>query len=212
MRVQDGRTGVLVLASDRPQADLGEGIEVAAVIAAQGMTAYDKAVLFNQVQTLAVKDELTGIANRRRFFEIAGRDLAAAIRHDRPLTVLMVDIDHFKRVNDTHGHATGDDVIRVVATRLAERIRQTDVIGRYGGEEFALLLQGAGPETVLPERLRASICDTPIPTRTGDLTVTVSIGLAFRHPDDSDLEGLLSRADRKLYEAKENGRNQVRGE
>ncbi len=212
MRIHDGRIGTLVLSSDQPQADLGEGIEVAAVLAAQGMTAYDKAVLFMRVEALAVKDEMTGIANRRRFFEVAARDLAAASRHDRPLTVLMVDIDHFKRVNDTYGHATGDDVIRTVATRLAERIRQTDVIGRYGGEEFALLLQNTGQENVLPERLRASIADEPIQTRSGDLTVTVSIGLAYRTAADTDIESLLSRADKQLYRAKESGRNQVCGD
>jgi len=212
MRIQSGQTGSLVLASDQPQVDLGEGIEVAAALAAQGMTAYDKAILFMQVQMLAVKDELTGIANRRRFFEVAARDLAAAARHDRPLTVLMVDIDHFKQVNDTYGHATGDDVIRIVATRLADQIRQTDVIGRYGGEEFALLLQDAGPGNLLPERLRMSICDEPIRTRSGELTVTVSIGLAFRTADDLDIESLLSRADGELYRAKEAGRNRVCGD
>jgi diguanylate cyclase (GGDEF)-like protein len=212
MRIHDGRTGILVLGTDDAQSQLTEGIEVAAVIAAQGMTAYDKAVLFNRVQALAVKDELTGIANRRRFFEVAGRDLAAAARRNRELTVLMVDIDHFKQVNDTYGHATGDDVIRIVATRLADRVRQTDVIGRYGGEEFALLLQDAGPGNVLPERLRASISDEPIETRSGELSVTVSIGLAFRMPEDTEIEALLSRADRQLYRAKELGRNQVCGD
>jgi diguanylate cyclase (GGDEF)-like protein len=211
MKVQDGRTGIMVLASNRANVNLGDSIEVAAVIGAQGMTAYDKAVLFKQVQELAVVDELTSIANRRRFFEIATRDLAAARRHDRQLTVLMVDIDHFKRVNDAHGHATGDDVIRIVAGRLAEQIRQTDVIGRYGGEEFALLLQDAGPGNLLPERLRASIADAPIETRTGPLKVTVSIGLAYREPDDADIEALLSRADKELYRAKELGRNRVCG-
>lgn len=212
LRIHDGRMGVLVIASQQPQADLGEGLEVAAVLGAQGMTAYDKAVLFMKVQALAVQDELTGIANRRRFFELATRDLAAAIRHNRRLSVLMVDIDHFKQVNDTYGHATGDDVIRVVAARLAAQIRLTDVIGRYGGEEFALLLQDAGPGTPLPERLRTSICAEPIQTRSGDLTITVSIGLAFRTAADTDIEALLSRADNELYRAKGNGRNQICGD
>jgi len=123
----------------------------------------------------------------------------------------MVYNHHYKRVNDAHGHATGDDVIRIVAGRLAEQIRQTDVIGRYGGEEFALLLQDAGPGNLLPERLRASIADAPIETRTGPLKVTVSIGLAYREPDDADIEALLSRADKELYRAKELGRNRVCG-
>jgi diguanylate cyclase (GGDEF)-like protein len=212
IHIHNGRISSLVMASEQPQANLGENVEVAAVIATQGKTAYEKAVLFKQVQALAVRDELTGIANRRRFFEVATRDLAAAARHDRQLTVLMVDIDHFKRVNDTYGHATGDDVIKTVAARLAEHIRQTDVIGRYGGEEFALLLQDAGPGNVLPERLRRSICDAPIESRSGRLSVTVSIGLAFRTGEDIDIEALLSRADAQLYRAKELGRNQVCGD
>lgn len=201
--------GVLVLVSHRVEVDLGAAIEVAAALAAQGMTAYDKASLFKQVQELAVADELTGIANRRRFFEVALRDLAAAARHGRQLTALMVDIDHFKRVNDTHGHATGDDVIRIVAARLGAQVRQTDILGRYGGEEFALLLQDAGPGNDLPERLRACIADEPISTRSGPIDITVSIGLAYLTEADIDMEIFLARADQALYRAKNEGRNRV---
>jgi eukaryotic-like serine/threonine-protein kinase len=209
LRSRSANLGVLVLVSHRVEVDLGKAIEVAAALAAQGMTAYDKASLFKQVQELAVADELTGIANRRRFFEVASRDLAAASRHGRHLTALMVDIDHFKRVNDTHGHATGDDVIRTVAARLGAQVRQTDILGRYGGEEFALLLQDAGPGIDLPERLRACIADESINTRSGPVDVTVSVGLAYLTSQDVDIETFLARADQALYRAKREGRNRV---
>lgn len=201
--------GLLVLASDAPQARLDDQLEVASALVAQGMTAHDRATLFAQVQALAVADELTGIANRRRFFEVAARDLTAAARSSRPLCVLMVDIDHFKRVNDTYGHPTGDDVIREVSRRLAEGIRSSDLIGRYGGEEFSIVLQDAASGTRLPDRLRSRVADEPIPTRSGPLDVTVSIGLAFLEGSDDQLETLLARADAALYRAKQNGRNQV---
>jgi diguanylate cyclase (GGDEF)-like protein len=209
MQIRSGKIGSLVLSSDQPQASLGEMAEVAAVLGAQGMTAYEKSVLFKKVEELSVADELTGIANRRRFFEVATRDLAAAARHKRPLTALMVDIDHFKRVNDGYGHATGDDVIRIVASRLRAQVRQTDILGRYGGEEFALLLQDAGPGNDLPERLRACIADEQIETRTGPMAITVSIGLAYLSEEDENISHFLARADAALYRAKNEGRNRV---
>jgi diguanylate cyclase (GGDEF)-like protein len=203
------RTGVLVLGSRSAGARIGEHAELASALVTQGMTAYDRATLFAQVQALAVIDELTGIANRRQFMQVAERDIAAAVRAGRPLAALMVDIDHFKLVNDTHGHPTGDDVIRTVASRLAGQIRTTDLIGRYGGEEFAAVLQDAQLGPTLPDRLRTSISEQPIDTRSGPLSVTVSIGVARLQDDDANLKDLLARADQALYEAKRTGRNRV---
>ncbi|MBT0771841.1 diguanylate cyclase [Kineosporia sp. J2-2] len=208
MRSRRADLGVLLVRSTGNGA-LSENITTAAVLAAQGMSAYDNSTLFQQVQNLAVVDELTGVPNRRRFFEVGARDLAGARRHGRRLTALMIDIDHFKRVNDTYGHPTGDDVIKTVAERFREQIRKTDVLGRYGGEEFAVLLQDAGEDNTLPERLRACIAEEPVMTRTGPLDITVSVGMTYLTEEDSTVEALLARADQGLYKAKEGGRNRV---
>ncbi|GAB6903168.1 diguanylate cyclase [Kineosporia succinea] len=207
LRATDIDLGVLVLAAG--EGDLRESTDLATALVAQAMTAYDRAALFERVQELAVVDELTQLANRRRFFEIATRDLEAAQRQDRPLVGMMLDIDHFKRVNDTHGHPTGDDVIAEVARRLAAEVRSTDVLGRYGGEEFAVLQQGDDPELELAERLRACVAETPVPTRTGPLDITISVGVARLERGDEDVAALLARADQGLYQAKQDGRNRV---
>ena len=210
LRSRTSDVGVLVLGSTDP-IGLVHQVGVASALVAQGLTAFDNASLFARVQNLAVVDELTGIANRRRFLEMAERDLVAAGRHSRPLSAMMIDIDHFKRINDTYGHPTGDDVIREVAARLAAHARRTDLVGRYGGEEFSLVLPETGLLTCqdLAERLRSAIADEQVATRTGPLDVTVSIGTASRQPGDTDLITLLSRADQALYEAKNAGRNRV---
>jgi diguanylate cyclase (GGDEF)-like protein len=123
---------------------------------------------------------------------------------------MMVDIDHFKAINDEYGHQVGDEVIQVVARRLSRLALPGDVLGRYGGEEFALLVRDPGPDpSAAAERLRAAVADTPVATRAGALDVTVSVGAASLRADDTDIGTLLGRADRNLYEAKRAGRNRV---
>jgi diguanylate cyclase (GGDEF)-like protein len=212
LRARDVDLGVLAIACAAADGEPHNETEVAAALVAQGMTAYDNASLFVRVHELANRDELTGIANRRSFFQDAERALAAAQRQSRPVVAMMLDIDHFKRVNDNHGHPSGDDVIREVARRLMEQCRDTDIAGRYGGEEFVLVL----PDADLPggyrvaERLRERIAGEPLPTRTGPLPVTISIGLAEATATD-DLAEVLARADEALYRAKRDGRNRTCG-
>jgi diguanylate cyclase (GGDEF)-like protein len=202
--------GVLLIAADRPDA-MSEGqVKIASALAGQGMTAYENAQLFSQVRRLATIDGLTGLYNRRHFFAEATGHFRVARRYDRPLAAIMVDVDHFKKINDAHGHPVGDEVIRVVAHRLRTSVRDTDVLGRYGGEEFALLTPESGPAAEqLAERLRQEIGDEPVPTPVGPLPVTISVGVAHLQAADADLDQLVARADTALYEAKENGRNRV---
>ena len=211
LRVRDTVAGLLLLTADQPASYGPAQADIAGVLANQGMTAYDNARLFAQAERLATTDALTGLANRRHFFTTALSGLALAHRQHRPLAAVMLDIDHFKQVNDVHGHYVGDQVIRAVAQRLAHGARTPDIVGRYGGEEFALILPDTGTEgaAILAERLRAAVADRPIDTDVGPLTVTVSIGIAQQTAEHTDVETLLNVADSALYQAKRAGRNQV---
>lgn len=166
-----------------------------------------EAELFHQAST----DALTGISNRRYFLARGEQELRRSRRFARPLAVMMVDIDHFKRINDAYGHAGGDHVLQEIVKACSASLRGTDAMGRLGGEEFAVLM----PETELQaamevaERLRAHIAGHAIAI--GDKTVrcTVSIGIAALQPQDSNIDRLLHRADQALYQAKHDGRDRV---
>ncbi|GAB3361305.1 MULTISPECIES: GGDEF domain-containing protein [Giesbergeria] len=157
-------------------------------------------------------DGLTGLCNRRHFFELGVRELSRATRHHRPVVVCMIDIDHFKQVNDTYGHAAGDKVLVVMARTLAQQLRDTDVLARLGGEEFAILLPDTPLEIAkeIAERLRTALADARVALDDGGLLhFTVSIGVALRHSSTTTLEQMLRSADVALYAAKTAGRNQV---
>jgi diguanylate cyclase (GGDEF)-like protein len=164
-----------------------------------------------RLEELAVTDQLTGVYNRRRLFEEGARVLDVCRRGGHPCSVLMLDLDHFKAVNDVHGHAAGDEVLKHVAATLGKHIRTSDVLARYGGEEFALVAPNSGlHETrLLAERLRHEVEQHEIPAGEKRLTVTVSIGVAESGPTETDLAGLFEQADKALYLAKQNGRNRV---
>lgn len=165
-----------------------------------------EAALSRQMEHLAQTDSLTGLFNRRAFYQRVDPLLEQAMRYDRPLSVIVIDIDHFKRVNDTHGHAIGDAVIAHVALTCSAMVRDADVFARFGGEEFVLLL----PETELPaavglgERLQEQVMQTTV----NDVHVTISAGVsALEGPETID--ALIARADQALYAAKSGGRNRV---
>lgn len=201
--------GVLIAGSTTRESFTDAELEIVGALVRQGAAAHDNAVLFSDVQRLATTDGLTGIANRRHFTELAQRHVRTAQRNHRPLSALMLDIDHFKRVNDTHGHATGDEVIKTVARILVNHLRDHDIVGRLGGEEFAAIMpEMHGDPTEAADRLRAAVQAATSPGRSGPVSVTISLGLAELKPDDT-LETLLSRADEALYRAKQQGRNQV---
>ncbi len=186
-----------------------------AAFTAQAALALQNAQLFEQVQTMAMTDPLTGSYNRRYFFELAERDFEYARRYSRPLALIMMDVDHFKLVNDTFGHLAGDLALRQVAEVCQARLRKTDLFARYGGEEFIVLLPETTKEAAssLAETLRDQVAEIEMETRRGSLRVTVSIGvseLTDGKDEEMTVEQLIEEADRALYRAKGGGRNQVR--
>lgn len=172
----------------------------------------------NQLQSEARTDPKTGIFNVRGWSESAERALARAARGGETLALLMIDLDHFKWINDTYGHPAGDDVLRTVAQTLDEITRPKDIIGRFGGEEFLILLPDVDSTAakVTAERIRTAIADQRIVTtdkRGGSALITgrtASIGVALLGVNGTTLEQLLQAADAAVYTAKEGGRNQVR--
>ncbi|WP_249998711.1 diguanylate cyclase [Actinoplanes sp. M2I2] len=206
----DEQFGVLLVGCGREDGITEAQAEVAAAIAGQGMTAYENARLFSQVRRMATVDGLTGLTNRNHFFAQAEAQLLVSRRRHEPVTAIMIDIDHFKNINDTYGHPVGDEVIRAVADRLRGAVRDGDLLGRYGGEEFAVLTpQAATTATGLAARLHRVVSGEPVPTAAGPLPVTISVGVAGSGGDDPDLRQLLTHADRALYEAKQTGRDRV---
>ena len=208
--VQDKTIGLLAIDSMEPNHFKEEGIQTAMEFANQVAIALENARIFRDTQTQAITDALTGVYNRRGLFELGEYEFDRARRINRPFSVMLFDIDHFKQVNDKHGHAVGDQVLHYLAMRCQQNSRTTDLVTRYGGEEFVLLL----PETnldaayMIAERLRQSIMNMPIITDAGGIQITVSAGVSEANNTDT-LTDLIEKADAALYKAKKKGRNCV---
>lgn len=214
LELAPGETSILLFAhhyaSARPEA------EKKLLLEAQGLVqrVLDHLVQFNKAQQLAEFDELTKAWNRRAFTGMATQQLQMAHRVGRHAAVLMIDIDFFKKVNDTYGHLVGDIVLAEVAARMQRSLRDGDILARFGGEEFVLLLLDAAPvnSMMVAERLRQAVAGSVIEADESSLQVTVSIGLCnleLEAEQAPDLEKLLHRADMALYHAKRTGRNRV---
>jgi diguanylate cyclase (GGDEF)-like protein len=164
-----------------------------------------------KLRQLADTDFMTGLMNRRSFLSVAEDTVAFCRRYKRNMATLMIDIDHFKKINDTHGHAAGDDAIKSIADIISQSIRTTDKAARFGGEEFVVLLREIDQETaiLLADRIRTSIESARV--RHGDtiIPITVSIGLALFDESDRDVQDVIERADQGLYVAKKTGRNRT---
>ncbi len=165
-----------------------------------------------ELQRQATTDPLTGLHNRRSFDRHFQRELNRARRNGTPLSLAVLDMDHFKKVNDSHGHNVGDEVLRAIAGLLKEEVREPDVCGRLGGEEFVVLLTDADKDAALAvaERLRQRIAGTPVQASGLTLALTVTVGVAELLPWEDDLAALTQRADEALYAGKRGGRNCVR--
>lgn len=164
-----------------------------------------------ELRHLATTDPLTGANNRRYFIDHASTEVKRSCRYGIPLAALMMDIDHFKKVNDTYGHEVGDEVLKKLVACCLKELRETDIFGRFGGEEFAALLTQTDQEGALLvcERLNKHLGKMSIHTDQGDINITVSIGLSMLSVDEPSIDSLLKRADAALYRAKNSGRNQV---
>lgn len=167
--------------------------------------------IMTRLMQLAETDVLTGALNRRRSLELGGREFERARRYGEDLSALMLDLDHFKNVNDTHGHEAGDEVLTTFASRCRAELRKVDLFGRLGGEEFVVLLPHCDVEqaAAVADRIRARVGGRPFGNGYMALRVTVSVGVAAMEPGDADLAALLRRADKALYAAKEGGRDRI---
>jgi diguanylate cyclase (GGDEF)-like protein len=181
-------------------------------LANQLAVALSNAASVRRLEELATTDGLTGCFNKRYFMEELERRLVAADRFKRNLALVITDIDHFKAVNDTYGHATGDVVIKELGQILLRLKRETDLVARFGGEEFCILCEetDAGGAVLLAERVREEVMNTVFQTEMGKLKVTCSLGVATFPIDAKDKDALFEASDRALYAAKHAGRNQVR--
>ena len=209
--IHDEVIGMLTLDCHETNRFHTDHIRLASAFADQVAVAIENARLFEKIQQFAMIDELTGQYNRRSFFKLAEQVLEYSKRSGRALSVLMIDIDRFKRVNDTYGHLAGDQVLREVAQRCRKALRSDDVLARYGGEEFVALLKQIQPEEAhkIAERLCNTVAAEPIVYRGEKITVTVSVGVANSDHTNSKLDSLLRHADAAQYIAKNTGGNRL---
>ncbi len=211
LKTSAGTLGVLSAQSYTPDMYTSEDLETLELLAANVSIAIENAQLFDKVQSMAITDPLTGLSNRRKFYENASLEFDKSRRYDRPLSVIMMDIDHFKKVNDSYGHAVGDQVLQGLAQLVKSNLRQVDFLARYGGEEFVIMM----PETALEEammiaeRLRENASEATLPTRAGNMVITISLGVVKLEDDCRNLEELLDRSDQAMYVSKRTGRNKV---
>ena len=210
--IRDQVIGMMAAQSCQPNFYNLEQIRLLETIATQAAIALENARIFKQMKQLAITNSLTGLYTRRHFTALGQVELERAMRYHHALAVIMVDIDQFKIINDTHGHSVGDQVLQTVAQICRSALRVSDILGRYGGEEFAIVLPETTPEgaQATAERIRFEISASAIVTTRGLVQVTASLGLVILSEEIVSLETLLDHADHAMYEAKQAGRNQVK--
>ena len=212
LAVESEIIGCISLNSHQANAFEAQDLQFFSVIGYQMAATLKHFQRFSSVKNMAIYDTLTSLHNRRYFEERLGLETQKSFRSGTPLAMIMVDIDHFKKVNDTFGHTEGDKVLREISYLLRSSVRKKDVVARYGGEEFILILPEATPEvsSIIAERIRRAVENTPFEVGNVRLKLTVSLGVSH-FPDDrpSSKEDLVRMADVALYDAKRGGRNRV---
>lgn len=203
--------GFLTIDHNQPNTYTQEHGILAQAFANQAALAIQNSRMFARIEHLAITDPLTGLYNRRHLFDLARREFNRYQRYHNDMAVIMCDIDHFTHVNNTYGHAIGDIVLQAISRRMTQNLRESDILGRYGGEEFMMVLTETAQSQAIEvaERLRSNIAHPPIPAEGHQISLTISIGVASATPNCPDLDTLIRHADQALYQAKENGRNRV---
>jgi diguanylate cyclase (GGDEF)-like protein len=213
LKIRDRILGTLNLASASSGAFTAEDFEILQRCGHLAAVAVENSQLYRQTREMSLIDALTGIYNHRHFKYLLGVEVGRAQRYARTMALLMMDVDNFKRINDTLGHPIGDQVLRGMARILGEGVRRSDVLARYGGEEFAVILQETDFEAAsgVAEKLCREVeAKAAFPDgRGGEVRATISVGLAFYPSDAVDGAALLARADEALYRAKQSGKNRV---
>jgi diguanylate cyclase (GGDEF)-like protein len=204
-------TGIIRMDSPVDFAYTQDDLRLLDIIADLGAVAVQNAALYSRTQELAIRDSLTGLAVRRYFIERLKEDIKRAARKKGTVSLLLMDVDHFKAYNDQYGHAMGDLVLKHVARLINSMVREGDILSRYGGEEMALLLFGADKKqaAIDAEEIRKHVEKSGLNLRRHALQVTLSIGISNYPEDAATEEGLIKAADERLYKAKEKGRNRV---
>ena len=207
----DNPLGFVTIESPQPGSFTNAHIRFAQALANEAAVALENAILFRELKRLSLTDPLTGLNNRRGFEHSAQQMVGVAIRHHRPLSVLMLDIDVFKKVNDTYGHGVGDQVLAGMARVCRQSIRSTDLLARFGGEEFSLLFPETPAEDakILAERLCRDISAFVFEAAGQTFSITASLGISECSGEGDSLESLLERSDAALYQAKKAGRNRA---
>ncbi len=206
LKINRGIVGYLVAHGIRPQDQ-----DKYHILAQQFILGIKRAILYQRVQELAITDGLTGVFTRRHYLGRLEEELSYAKKFNQHFSFLMIDIDHFKRYNDTYGHLVGDAILREISRVIKDNLRQIDLIGRYGGEEFSIILTQTdkGGAKFVAERIRQAVENKLIKVYDEDLKATVSIGVAVFPDDAKEMQDLIEKSDEALYKAKESGRNRI---